>query len=178
MKRAGILVAALAFSVSVFAQSEPKSEHGARVSATAKSAGEPGSKGSTVSTTASAKSQGSLEYKKERKALKAERKAERHERLLKVKGETAGVLDGGKEEFFHLKDDLKVRAKAHRTEKKESLAAARADLKAQKEVRKAARKESVGVPGKAKIKASTGADVQLRRPKIKGQINAGAGLGL
>ncbi|HEY1024827.1 MAG TPA: hypothetical protein VGE26_06645 [Sphingobacteriaceae bacterium] len=161
MKKAGLLTAALAFTVAVFAQSEPQNQHGAKVSATAKSTDGVETKGATVSSSASAKSQASLQAREESKAARAGRKAERQQRKAELKGEISSTAAVGTNELSDLNGELKARAKA------------------EKEARKSARKGTdLDLPVKAKGKAAVGADVQLRRPRVRGHINTGAGLGL
>ena len=84
-----LVAAALLFSASAFAQTTNKNKQGATVSTTAKSQTEVDTKGASVSGTASAKSQASVNRKnqtpEEREQRKADRKTERETRMQEQK---------------------------------------------------------------------------------------------
>ena len=175
----------------VYAQSETKIEHGTEVRSAAQATYD-GPRGAEVSSTASVKSRSAVKASDDRAAAREARKArkaQRQEASAALKAETKATAAGLNEELRstvkagsgELKDqraearaDLKADLKSSRTE----LADARAELGASKrELRKAARKERKELlPVKAKVRTETG--VQLRRPKINGNLNAGAALGL
>ena len=195
MKKIGLLSTALFLSFSVFAQSEAKNVHGTEVSSTAKASTEIETKGATVSSVASAKSQATVKRevnereaakearkarKSERQEMTAELRAEQKAEVAALREEVSNVADGGKDAVGLVRAEAKSNVKAGLKGSKEELLEAKADLRARKkELRKAARKErSIDLPATAKVKAGTGANVQLRRPKIKGNLSAGAALGL
>ncbi len=192
MKKLGLLSAALLLSAGVFAQSEPKNEHGMEVRSAAQ-ANSGGSRGAEVSSTAAIKAHsdmsGVVDVRQSAKESRKARKAERVEAVSALKADQKAVraelredlkttVKAGSEDMHDLKAETRADLKAGVESSRSDLADARAELVTRKrELRKAAREERRAVqPVKAKVKTDTG--VQLRRPKIKGALHAGAAVGL
>lgn len=191
MRKIGLLSIPLFLSVSALAQSAGKNDHGAQVSSTAQTTTIIETKGSTVSTVASANAQGSIKSKESAREARKAKRAERREALAELRASQkeakrelrseAGITaDAGAGKLLDVRSETKSGVKADLVDAKEALVDTKAELKAsRREIRKAAQKErSVTLPASGKIKASPGANVQLRRPKIKGNLNTGVALGL
>ena len=204
MKTQLLVAAALLFSASAFAQTpeKPKNEQGTTVSTVAKTQAEAGTKGQTVSGTATLKSEASVHRKNEtpaeREQAKTDRKAERDSRKQENKDFVAGVKAENETRVEGKSEEAKAAAEARKEiilEKKETAKEAREEAKAERKhsddalitidgksktkIEKADRKaEKENRPLKVKTGAKAGTDLKIRRPRIGAKVQGSAGLGL
>lgn len=199
MKTKILVAGALLFTASAFAQTtdNTKNKQGAAVSTVAKSKTEAGTKGGSVSTTASVKSQASVNRKnqttEERRQRKADRSAARDARKQEQIDFVAGIksesearkeehsatvkseVEARKELLNEFKDNVKEAKQEAKAERKTSDEVLKAEAKTQVKIDKSERKiQKTNRP----VKVKTGADVKLRRPVIGAKVHGSAGRGL
>ena len=198
MKTKILVAGALLFTASAFAQTSDntKNKQGASVSSVAKSKTEANTKETTVSSTASAKSQASVNRKnqttEERRQRKADRSAARNERKQEHKDFVAGIKsenEARKEEHSAVvKSEVEARKELlneYKDNVKEAKQDAKAERKASDEVLKAEGKTNVKLDKPERktqktnrpVKVKAGTDVKLRRPN-GAKVHGSAGLGL
>lgn len=203
MKTKLLVAAAILFSASAFAQTaeKAKNEQGTTVRTEAKAKVEAGTKGETVSGTASAKSQASVHRKnqtaEERQQSKAERQAARETRKQENEDFVAGVKSDNEARV----EGKSAEATAEAEARKELLIETKAKAKEAREEAKAERKASDDAivivaksktkiekgdkkakkadrPVKLKTGVKAGSDIKLRRPGVGAKVQGSAGLGL